>query len=426
MLPRSRVGEAGELQAILRAVLPPGAPRPAKEHSRVIRLLSEIAPGGLPADGSDDATIPRLPSAAGLGVLGGGTEDVTLVTPPPLSSPLPPMIPTSPPLPSGPAVQMAMSQPISPPAPISAATSAPIPAPVPASMSAPMSAPHPSLRPSAAAPGGPPRRPTPAVVRPPARPEERRSVAGSIAVDSRSQPPEHAERPAADEQRIIAAWPSLGLSRTPGAFPEDDPGPTPPPPLTGQHPLSFVNPGGGTSPTGFAPPPKLNTGHFMAPNPPMQTGRYLAQNQPMQTGHFPAPGTRPPTGGFGPVSPSPPTPAPRRSMFGTVLVMLVLVLAGLGAAAHRYFAPLPVLAVWWEPARLEIRSQPSAAEVFLDGQRLSASTPTYTDVRRDRAEHMLELRRDGFRPERLLLRYDRTVDLLVDVKLSPAPPPQRP
>jgi hypothetical protein len=144
----------------------------------------------------------------------------------------------------------------------------------------------------------------------------------------------------------------------------------------------------------------------------------------MQTGQFPAPVNRAPTGGFGPVSPSGPPPTARRSMFGTVLVMLVVVLAGLGAAAHRYFAPLPVLAVWWEPARLEIRSQPSAAEVFLDGQRLSASTPTYTDVRRDRTEHILELRRDGFRVERLLLRYDRTVDLLVDVKLSPAPPPR--
>jgi hypothetical protein len=259
------------------------------------------------------------------------------------------------------------------------------------------------------------------VVRPPPRPEERRAVAGQIAVDPRSQPPEHAERPAVDEQRIIAAWPSLGLNQTPGALPEDDPGPTPPPrPTTGQHPLSFVNPGY----TGQNPP--MQTGGYAMPNPPMQTGHYPAPNPPMQTGQFPAPGNRAPTGGFGPVSPSGPPPAPRRSMFGTVLVMLIVVLAGLGAAAHRYFAPLPVLAVWWEPARLEIRSQPSAAEVYLDGQRLSASTPTYTDVRRDRTEHMLELRRDGFRVERLLVRYDRTVDLLVDVKLSPAPPPQRP
>jgi hypothetical protein len=276
------------------------------------------------------------------------------------------------------------------------------------------------------------------VVRPPPRPEERRSVAGSIAVDPRSQPPEHAERPAADEQRIIAAWPSLGISRTPGAFPEEDPGPTPPPrPLTGQHPLSFVHPNAGPPPA-YAPPPQLGTGQFMAPAPPMQTGRYLAPSGPLQTGHypaasapmqtgqFPAPGTRAPTGGFGPVSPPVPPPAPRRSMFGTVFVMLIMVLAGLGAAAHRYFAPLPVLAVWWEPARLEIRSSPSAAEVYLDGRRLSASTPTYTDVRRDRAEHELELRRDGFKVERLLLRYDRTVELLVDVKLSPTPPPSRP
>jgi hypothetical protein len=409
-LPRSRAGEAGELQAILKAVLPPGAPRPAKERSRVIRLLSEIAPGGLPPGISDD-TIPRLPKAGNINTVGGGTEEVTLVTPPPLSSPLPPMIPPTPPAPAA----------------------APAPAPAPAAMSAPQA----PLRPTKSAPSSPPRRPTPSVVRPPARPEERRSVAGSIAVDSRSQPPEHAERPAADEQRIIAAWPSLGLSRTPGAFPEDDPGPTPPPrPLTGQHPLSFVNTSGGP-PASYAPPPQMGTGRYLAPNPPLQTGRYLASgplqsghypvaNPSLQTGQFPPPGTRAPTGGFGPVSPTGPPPTARRSMFGTVLVMLVVVLAALGAAAHRYFAPLPVLAAWWEPARLEIRSQPSAAEVYLDGRRLSASTPTYTDVRRDRNEHTLELRRDGFRLERLLLRYDRTVDLLVDVKLTPAPPPPRP
>jgi len=171
--------------------------------------------------------------------------------------------------------------------------------------------------------------------------------------------------------------------------------------------------------------PPLQTGRYQAPNPPLQSGHYPAANPSLQTGQFPPPGTRAPTGGFGPVSPTGPPPTARRSMFGTVLVMLVVVLAALGAAAHRYFAPLPVLAAWWEPARLEIRSQPSAAEVYLDGRRLSASTPTYTDVRRDRNEHTLELRRDGFRLERLLLRYDRTVDLLVDVKLTPAPPPPR-
>ena len=43
LLPRSRAGEAGELTALLRGLLPPGRPRPAKAQSKVIRLLSELA-----------------------------------------------------------------------------------------------------------------------------------------------------------------------------------------------------------------------------------------------------------------------------------------------------------------------------------------------------------------------------------------------
>ena len=395
VLPRSRVGEAGELQAILKAILPPGSPRPSKEHSRVIRLVSEIVPGGRE---QPDVTVPVFFAGAAITA---GTEDVTAVTPPPQSSSQgPPALP-------------------------------------PPRLTGQESAPH---------------RPIPAVLRPPPRAEERRSAAGLIAVDS-NQLNERADRPAADEQRIIAAWPSLGLTRTPAAVPmEDDPGPTPPPPLIQappapsrptpvRRPAPVQSP---PAPSGFRPPTpaqgapplqpfrpqaSVNAPHPAAPALAPALPPALPQALPPAYLAPAAPPGR--TASFAPVAapramdvpPSAPQPAPSR--LGLSVLLLLLATAGAVVYTHQQVVPLQVLMVWFQPARLDIRTQPSGAQVFLDGRRLSAQTPTYTEIRRNRADHVLELRRDGFRTEQIPLRYDRTVELLIDVKLAPAPPPGR-
>jgi hypothetical protein len=84
--------------------------------------------------------------------------------------------------------------------------------------------------------------------------------------------------------------------------------------------------------------------------------------------------------------------------------------------------PLHVLATWGRPARLEIRSVPAGAEVYLDGERLHALTPTYTEVRRDRGVHTIELRKEGFQRVLRACRYDRSSKLEVAITLAPSAP----
>jgi hypothetical protein len=81
--------------------------------------------------------------------------------------------------------------------------------------------------------------------------------------------------------------------------------------------------------------------------------------------------------------------------------------------------PLEVLAVWRQPARLEVESSPSGAEVFIDNRRLSARTPTFIDVQRDTSPHEIEVRMEGFRSERQTISYSRTVRLAVSMRLQP-------
>jgi hypothetical protein len=84
--------------------------------------------------------------------------------------------------------------------------------------------------------------------------------------------------------------------------------------------------------------------------------------------------------------------------------------------------PLPVLAVWLQPAELSITSQPAGAEVLLDGQKLNTHTPTRAQVQRDLQTHKIELRKDGFLSTARALRYDRDVDLAIAVTLESAKP----
>jgi hypothetical protein len=101
-----------------------------------------------------------------------------------------------------------------------------------------------------------------------------------------------------------------------------------------------------------------------------------------------------------------------------IFAMLVL-LPAVGAVIHYLVVPLPVLRAWGQPARLEVLSQPSGAEVYLDGHRLSALTPTYTEVTRDRKSHAVEVHKDGFVMFRRPVRFDQTELLTVDVTLQP-------
>jgi hypothetical protein len=101
-----------------------------------------------------------------------------------------------------------------------------------------------------------------------------------------------------------------------------------------------------------------------------------------------------------------------------VIFAMLILLPAVGAVVHYLVVPLPVLRAWGQPARLEVLSQPSGAEVYLDGHRLSALTPTYTEVQRDRRSHEVEVRKEGFVMFRRPVRFDQTELLTVEVNLQ--------
>jgi eukaryotic-like serine/threonine-protein kinase len=114
---------------------------------------------------------------------------------------------------------------------------------------------------------------------------------------------------------------------------------------------------------------------------------------------------------------TPVTKKPKR--WGRNLLWLVLLMGGVTALVHLTVIPLPVLAVWLQPADLSITSDPAGAEVAIDGQKLTVHTPARTQVQRDLQVHKIELRKDGFAPTSRTLRYDREVDLAITVTLEP-------
>jgi serine/threonine protein kinase len=106
--------------------------------------------------------------------------------------------------------------------------------------------------------------------------------------------------------------------------------------------------------------------------------------------------------------------------WGRALLILLLLMGAAAALVHLTVIPLPVVAVWLQPAELSITTQPAGAEVVLDGQKLIVQTPARTQVQRDVQVHKIELRKDGFTPATRTLRYDREVDLAIAVTLQPA------
>jgi len=140
-----------------------------------------------------------------------------------------------------------------------------------------------------------------------------------------------------------------------------------------------------------------------------------------------------------PAFPAPPIRQPRetervqpldsRPRWQVPLVLALLLIAGAGAAVHRFLVPLDVLLSWRSPARLAIATQPEGASLRLDGVPLGALSPTVVQVRRDLVEHLIEATHPGFKPAHATVRYDKSVMLssrLIlerDPRAVPVPPP---
>jgi hypothetical protein len=116
----------------------------------------------------------------------------------------------------------------------------------------------------------------------------------------------------------------------------------------------------------------------------------------------------------------------RRGPWRAIVVLLLVALSAGAAVVHYKVVPLDVAAVWLKPASLSINSDPSGATVTLDGRALPDPTPTRIDVKRDRADHLLEVTRTGSLPIRATVRFDRSVALSETVTLPPAPAPPEP
>jgi hypothetical protein len=101
--------------------------------------------------------------------------------------------------------------------------------------------------------------------------------------------------------------------------------------------------------------------------------------------------------------------------------VLLSVLAAAAVVVHLVVVPLPVAAVWLQPATLLIDSQPPGAEIVLDGKKLDSPTPTRLPVKRDLSAHAVGLRKEGFLPVSRPIRYDRAVELALTIALEPEP-----
>ncbi len=116
---------------------------------------------------------------------------------------------------------------------------------------------------------------------------------------------------------------------------------------------------------------------------------------------------------------SEPVPVLQPPRQGRVIALAIAAAAlTLAAIVHLVFVPLPILAVWLTPAPLDVRSEPSGAEVYLDGIRFVSPTPTSRLVQRDRRPHLLELRKEGFQTVRRIIRFDRKKQMEVSLPLN--------
>jgi eukaryotic-like serine/threonine-protein kinase len=134
------------------------------------------------------------------------------------------------------------------------------------------------------------------------------------------------------------------------------------------------------------------------------------------------------------LAPSPPTPmrrppsspglrrlTPKRHNFAWALLIISALVASTLLSIHVYVMPLPVAAVYFRPAFVDVTSEPAGAEVYVDGLKVLGTTPAVVEVSRDHREHHIEVRKEGWLPASTKLRYDREVRLEVSLRMLPAP-----
>jgi len=125
----------------------------------------------------------------------------------------------------------------------------------------------------------------------------------------------------------------------------------------------------------------------------------------------------------GPVM-APPQPKKSRAM-PVVLTLLALSIVA-AALVHVKVIPLNVLVLWMKPAPLSVTSEPAGADVILDGRPVIGETPTRTSVKRDRADHVVQVSKAGYKNATKTIRFDRTPELSAALTLEALPPPPPP
>ncbi|HTA21258.1 MAG TPA: serine/threonine-protein kinase [Polyangia bacterium] len=100
-----------------------------------------------------------------------------------------------------------------------------------------------------------------------------------------------------------------------------------------------------------------------------------------------------------------------------VVVAIAAALLLVAGGVHFFVVPLDVLVVWRRPATLAIASEPAGAVAKLDGVTVGV-TPALASVRRDRADHVLQLSAPGYREARLTVRFDASVTLSARARLD--------
>ena len=149
--------------------------------------------------------------------------------------------------------------------------------------------------------------------------------------------------------------------------------------------------------------------------------------------------TRSPVPTTPPRTPSPPGPMPlrgnainpalflrKKSKAPWILGSLALLSAGL-YAFHSFVMPLPVAAAYFQPAFLNVLTDPRGALVSLDGKTTGKTTPVLLPITRDRQEHVVEVALPGHETANFRIRFDQAVEPTVRIPLVPstpsAPPP---
>jgi hypothetical protein len=100
-----------------------------------------------------------------------------------------------------------------------------------------------------------------------------------------------------------------------------------------------------------------------------------------------------------------------------VVVAIAAALLLVAGGVHFFVVPLDVLVVWRRPATFAIASEPAGAVAKLDGATVGV-TPALASVRRDRADHVLQLSAPGYREARLSVRFDASVTLSARARLD--------